>query len=167
MPNVISLPLGAVDLTPLEMASAYATFANNGWQSRTTTSVQVTDRQGDVLLDHTPEPQQVLDPWAAASINSALQGVVQSGTGRAAQIGRPAAGKTGTTSSERDVWFVGYVPQLSVAVWAGNDDNSRIGGRATGGGWMAPVWRTFMSETLKNQSIQYFEPASKYQRPKS
>ena len=166
IPNVISLPLGAVDLTPVEMASAYATFANNGWQSKTTAILQVTDPSGNVLIDNTPQPKQVLNPWAAASVNSALQTVVQSGTGAAAQIGRPAAGKTGTTSSERDVWFVGYVPQLSVAVWAGNDNYSRIGAGATGGGWMAPVWREFMSEALKDTPVQNFEPASKFPKPK-
>lgn len=166
IPNVISLPLGAVDLTPVEMASAYATFANNGWQSKTTAILQVTDHSGKVLMDNTPQPQLVLDPWAAASINSALQTVIQGGTGAAAQIGRPAAGKTGTTSSERDVWFVGYVPQLSVAVWAGNDNYSRIGGGATGGGWMAPIWREFMSEALVDIPVQNFEPASKFSKPK-
>lgn len=167
IPNVISLPLGAVDLTPVEMASAYATFANNGWQSKTTAILQVTDRSGKVLIDNTPQPKLVLDPWAAASVNSTLQTVVQGGTGVAAQIGRPAAGKTGTTSSERDVWFVGYVPQLSVAVWAGNDDYSRIGSGATGGGWMAPIWREFMSEVLKDTPVQNFEPASKFPKPKA
>lgn len=165
IPNVISLPLGAVDLTPVEMASAYATFANNGWQSPTTAILQVTDRSGNVLIDNTPQPKLVLNQWAAASVNSTLQTVVQSGTGVAAQIGRPAAGKTGTTSSERDVWFVGYVPQLSVAIWAGNDNYARIGAGATGGGWMAPVWREFMSEVLKDTPIQYFEPPSKFPKP--
>ncbi|HEY9805478.1 MAG TPA: PBP1A family penicillin-binding protein, partial [Candidatus Obscuribacterales bacterium] len=106
---VISLPLGAVDLTPLEMAGAYATFANNGWHSDTTFIAQVTDSSGNLLLDNTPKPQLVLDPWAAASLNSVLQGVVERGTATAARLDRPAAGKTGTTSSERDIWFVGYV----------------------------------------------------------
>jgi len=166
IPNVISLPLGAVDLTPVEMASAYATFANNGWQSKTTAILQVTDRSGKVLIDNTPQPKLVLDPWAAASVNSTLQTVVQSGTGVAAQIGRPVAGKTGTTSSERDVWFVGYVPQLSVAVWAGNDNYSRIGSGATGGGWMAPIWREFMSEALKDTPVENFAPTSKFPKSK-
>jgi penicillin-binding protein 1A len=100
MEPVISLPLGAIGVTPLEMASAYATFANYGWQSDPTVIVRVTDSSGNVLLDNTPKPQLVLEPWAAASLTSVLQGVVTNGTGRAAQIGRPAAGKTGTTSSD-------------------------------------------------------------------
>ncbi len=163
---VISLPLGAVDLTPLEMASAYATFANNGWQSETTSIVQITDNSGHLLLDNTPRPKLVLDPWAAAATNNTMQSVITSGTGTAASIGRPAAGKTGTTSSERDVWFVGYVPQLSTAIWAGNDDYSTLGRGATGGGMMAPIWREFMSQALKDVPVQSFTPMSEFTRPK-
>lgn len=163
---VISLPLGSVDLTPLEMASAYATFANDGWQSETTIVLQVTDNSGNLLLDNRPKPKLVLDPWAVASLNSTLQGVINNGTGRAAQIGRPAAGKTGTTSSERDIWFVGYVPQLAAAVWVGNDDYLPLGYGATGGGFVAPIWRDFMSRALKGVPAENFTPASKFERPR-
>ena len=165
MEPVISLPLGAVDLTPLEMAGAFATFANNGWHSDTTFIVQVTDSSGNVLLDNTPKPKPVLNAWAAASVNSALQGVINSGTARAAQLGRPAAGKTGTTSSERDIWFVGYVPQLSVAVWMGNDNYAPMSYGATGGGSVAPVWRDFMSQALQGVPAESFKPASAFERP--
>lgn len=163
---VISLPLGSVDLTPLEMASAYATFANDGWQSDTTIVLQVTDNSGHLLLDNRPKPKLVLDPWAVASLNSTLQGVINGGTGAAAQIGRPAAGKTGTTSSERDIWFVGYVPQLATAVWVGNDDYTPLGYGATGGGFVAPIWRDFMSRALKEVPVEKFTPASKFERPR-
>ena len=165
MEPVVSLPLGAVDLTPLEMAGAFATFANNGWHSDTTFIVQVTDSSGNVLLDNTPKPKLVLNSWAAASVNSALQGVITSGTARAAQLGRPAAGKTGTTSSERDIWFVGYVPQLSVAVWMGNDNYRPMSYGATGGGIVAPVWRDFMSQALEGVPAESFKPASAFERP--
>ncbi|EDX73700.1 penicillin-binding protein, 1A family [Coleofasciculus chthonoplastes PCC 7420] len=165
MEPVTSLPLGAIGVTPLEMAGAYATFANTGWHSDPTIIVRVTDSMGNVLLDNTPKPRLVLDPWATASLNAVLQGVIQGGTGTAAQIGRPAAGKTGTTSSERDVWFVGYVPQLATAVWIGNDNYRPLGGGATGGGFAAPIWRDFMSQALKGEPVRYFEPASKYPSP--
>jgi penicillin-binding protein 1A len=165
MEPVVSLPLGAVDLTPLEMAGAFATFANNGWHSDTTFIVQVTDSSGNVLLDNTPKPKLVLNSWAAASLNSALQGVINNGTARAAQLGRPAAGKTGTTSSERDIWFVGYVPQLSVAVWMGNDNYRPMSYGATGGGIVAPVWRDFMSQALEGVPAENFKPASAFERP--
>ena len=162
---VTSLPLGAVDLTPLEMAGAYATFASNGWHSDPTIIVQVTDSRGNVLLDNVPQPQLVLDPWATASLTSVLKGVINGGTGTAARIGRPAAGKTGTTDTERNVWFVGYVPQLATAVWIGDDANRPLGKGITGGGHAAPIWRDFMSQALKNEPVKHFPAASKFSRP--
>jgi 1A family penicillin-binding protein len=165
MEPVISLPLGAVDLTPLEMAGAFATFANNGWQSDTTFIAQVTDSSGNVLLDNTPKPKLVLNSWAAASLNNVLQGVINQGTATAAKLGRPAAGKTGTTSSERDIWFVGYVPQLAVAVWVGSDDYRSLSYGATGGTMVAPIWRDFMSQALNGVPVENFKPASEFERP--
>jgi penicillin-binding protein 1A len=162
---VISLPLGAVDLTPLEMASAYATFASNGWQSDPTAVLQVTDGSGRVMLNNTPQRKLVLDPWATASLVDTMQAVVNGGTGKAAYFGRPAGGKTGTTSSERDIWFGGFVPQLAAVVWAGNDDYSPLGRGVTGGGIMAPIWRDFMSRAMQGQPVMDFTPASKFQRP--
>lgn len=166
MDPVISLPLGAIGLTPLEMAGAYATFASSGWQSDTTFIVQVSDSQGNVLLDNTPKPKLVLDPWAAASTTSVMQSVINGGTGKLAQIGRPAAGKTGTTSSERDVWFVGYVPQLSVAIWIGRDDNRRLASGVTGGQYAAPIWRNFMMKALDGVPVEYFPSPSTFKRPR-
>lgn len=166
MQPVISLPLGSIGVTPLEMAGAFATFANNGWQSDTTVILQVTDSKGNILLDNTPEPKRVLDPWATASLTTMLKGVLQpGGTGKNANIGRPAAGKTGTTSSERDVWFVGYVPQLATAVWVGNDNYQSMGKGITGGDFAAPVWRSFMLKALKDQPVKYFPAASNFTRP--
>jgi 1A family penicillin-binding protein len=165
MDPVISLPLGSVDVTPMEMAGGFATFANNGWHSDPTFIVQVTDSQGNVLLDNTPKPRLVLNQWAVASLNSSLQGVITGGTGTRAQIGRPAAGKTGTTSSERDVWFVGYTPQLSTAVWVGNDDYTPLASGSTGGTTVAPIWRDFMSRALSGQPAPGFPPPSNFERP--
>ncbi len=162
MQPVTSLPLGAVDLTPMEMAGAYATFASNGWHSDPTFIVQVTDSTGNVLLDNTPQPQLVLDPWATASLTDVMQGVIARGTGTSAQIGRPAAGKTGTTDSQRDVWFVGYVPQLSTAVWIGNDNYSPMRSGATGGTYAAPVWRDFMQQALANVPVENFKRPSEF-----
>lgn len=163
---VISLPLGSVDVTPLEMAGAYATFASNGWHSDPTIIFQITDSRGNTLLDNTPKPQLVLDPWATASLTNVMQGVIRGGTGKAANIGRPAAGKTGTTDNERNVWFVGYVPQLSAAVWIGDDQNRYLGRGVAGGSHAAPIWRDFMSQALKNEPVLQFPAASKYPRPK-
>ncbi len=167
MEPVTSLPLGAIGVTPLEMASAYATFANYGWQSPTTVIARVTDSTGNVLLDNTPKPKLVLDSWAAASTINILQSVVAGGTGKNAALGRPTAGKTGTTSSEKDIWFVGTVPQLTTAVWVGRDDNKTLSRGATGGGDVAPIWRDFMVRALKGVPAQSFTPPSKFTRPKA
>ncbi|MEM1367876.1 MAG: penicillin-binding protein 1A [Cyanobacteria bacterium P01_H01_bin.15] len=161
----VSLPLGSVGITPMEMAGAYATFASNGWHSDPTIIARVTDSQGVLLLDNTPEPQLVLDPWATATLSATMQGVIHGGTGTLAYIGRQAAGKTGTTDSERDVWFVGYVPQLAAAVWIGNDNYTPMGERITGGGYAAPIWRDFMQEALKDEPAQFFPPASNFPEP--
>ena len=166
MQPVVSLPLGSIGVTPLEMAGAFATFASNGWHSKPTTILQVSDSKGNILLNNTPEPQQLLDPWATANLTSMLKGVLEpGGTGKKANIGRPAAGKTGTTSSERDVWFVGYVPQLATAVWVGNDNYKSMGKGITGGDFAAPVWRSFMLQALKDEPIRYFPSPSKFSRP--
>ena len=165
MQSVTSLPLGAVDLTPMEIAGAYATFASNGWYADPTFIVQVSDSSGNVVLDNTPRPQLVLDPWAAASLTDVLQGAIARGTGKAAQIDRPAAGKTGTTDSQRDVWFVGYVPQLATAVWVGNDNYAPLRAGATGGTYAAPVWRDFMQEALINVPVENFKRPSDFVKP--
>jgi penicillin-binding protein 1A len=167
MEPVTSLPLGAIGVTPLEMASAYATFANYGWQSPPTVIVRVTDSSGNVLLDNTPKPQRVLDPWASAAILDVMQSVVNNGTGKGAALDRPVAGKTGTTSSEKDIWFVGTVPQLTTAVWVGRDDNRQLSSGATGGAMVAPIWRDFMVKALKDVPVENFKSPSQFTRPKS
>jgi len=163
---ITSLPLGSMGVTPLEMAGAYATFANNGWHSDSTLILQVTNRDGELLLDNTPEPKLVLNPWATATLTSLLQSVITEGTGMSANIGRPVAGKTGTTNSERDVWFVGYVPQLAVAVWVGNDQFEPLGEYVTGGQHAAPIWRRFMMKALENEPVEEFPDPSQFPAPK-
>ncbi|NMG19318.1 PBP1A family penicillin-binding protein [Brasilonema bromeliae] len=167
MEPVTSLPLGAIGVTPLEMAGAYATFANYGWQSPTTIIARVTDSSGNVLLDNTPKPVQVLDPWASAAIVDTMRSVINGGTGKNAAIDRPAAGKTGTTSSEKDIWFVGTVPQLTTAVWVGRDDNRTLASGATGGTMVAPIWRNFMMKALKDVPVEKFKSPYQFPRPKS
>ena len=167
MEPVSSLPLGAIGVTPLEMASAYATFANYGWQSPATVIARVTDSSGNVLLDNTPKPQLVLDPWASAAVLDVMRSVISEGTGKHAALDRPAAGKTGTTSSEKDIWFVGTVPQLTTAVWVGRDDNRTLAHGATGGILVAPVWRDFMMKALKKVPVENFKSPSQFPHPKA
>ena len=174
--TAISLPLGSIGVTPLEMAGAYATFASNGWHSdfasngwhsESTILARVTNSRGDLILDNTPKPQLILDPWATATLTSVLRDVINEGTGKQANIGRQVAGKTGTTDSERNIWFVGYVPQLATAIWVGDDYNRRLGDHVSGGGNVAPIWGNFMERALRNVPEDYFEPPTKFKRPSS
>jgi len=164
LPPVISLPLGAADITPMEAAGAYAMFANGGYKVRATLIAQVTDSRGNVILDNTnPKKELVLDPFAVAMVNDVLQGVVTSGTGTAARLsdGRPSAGKTGTTSDFRDAWYIGYVPQMAIAVWIGNDDYSPMSYGVTGGVYVAPIWRRFMEAMIAGQPVKNFPDPNK------
>ncbi|MFN5864319.1 MAG: transglycosylase domain-containing protein, partial [Pseudanabaena sp.] len=158
MKPVVSLPLGAADVTPMEVAGAYAVFASGGYKSKTTLIARVTDRNGNLILDNTPKPELILDPIAVSYLTDSLRGVVTNGTATEAQMsdGRPVAGKTGTTSDFRDAWFVGYVPQLAVAIWIGNDDYSPMANGVTGGVYVTPIWRKFMEKALAGQPIEQF-----------
>ncbi|WP_434685733.1 transglycosylase domain-containing protein [Pseudanabaena minima] len=162
---VVSLPLGAADVTPMEVAGAYAVFASGGYKSKTTLIARVTDRNGNLVLDNTPKPELILDPIAVSYLTDALRGVVTNGTATEAQMsdGRPVAGKTGTTSDFRDAWFVGYAPQLSVAIWIGNDDYSPMANGVTGGVYVVPIWRKFMERALAGQPIEQFPVPSEIQ----
>ena len=167
MEPVTSLPLGAIGVTPLEMASAYATFANYGWQSPPTVIARVTDSSGNVLLDNTPKPQLVLNPWASAAIIDVMQSVITDGEGKNATIGRPAAGMTEITVSEKDIWFVGTVPQLTTAVWIGRKDNIKLAKNAINDSLAAFIWRDFMQQALKDLPVENFKQVSQFPRPKS
>ena len=146
----LSTALGGITrgVTPLELTSAYCTFANKGIYAKGTPIVKVLDRDGNVLEEY-PNPtssRRVLKEETAANLDSMLQGVVSHGTGTRANIGGHVAGKTGTTSEYHDAWFVGYVPDLVVGVWIGTDDNQTMG-TMTGGTLPADIWRIFMKGT--------------------
>jgi membrane peptidoglycan carboxypeptidase len=165
--------LGVEEVSPLSMAEAYATFAARGVHCESVAITGVVDSTGKSL----PVPQadcgQVLEQRVADGMNQLLQGVIQNGTGRRASIGRPAAGKTGTTNRRVSVWFVGYTPELATAVWAGNPSppsggyplvNRTIGGvfygNVCGGCLPGPIWRQTMSTALANTSASSFTSAS-------
>jgi penicillin-binding protein 1A len=152
MDEFVSLPLGVFDITPLDMAAAYATFANDGLRNEPYYIERIEDRDGKVLYQHELRPVRVVDEQVARLVNATLASNVTGGTGRNAQIdnGQVAAGKTGTTNESSDVWFVGYTPQLSTAIWMGAPegrislDNAGLGG-ATGGRYPATTWGRFYS----------------------
>jgi penicillin-binding protein 1A len=140
---VLSLALGSADVTPLEMSAAFAALANGGLRVHPLAILKVTDARGKVLEEHRPRRELALEPDVAYVMTDLLKGVIERGTGRAAAIGRPAAGKTGTTDDYRNAWFIGYTPYLSTAVWVGNDDNTPMR-RVVGGGLPAEIWAAFM-----------------------
>lgn len=139
-----------------DMAKAYSVFANEGKLIEPTAIIKVVDRNGNVLEDHSgkPESKQVVDENAVYRLTSILEEVISRGTGGNASIGRPAAGKTGTTDDEHDAWFVGYTPELVTAVWIGDDTSSNAG--YTGGTIPAAIWRDFMSQALGAYKTKQF-----------
>lgn len=146
-------------VTPLELTSAYGTFANSGIHVAPVAIIKVLDRNGKIMEEARPETKQVMKRSSAEELTSMLMGVVQRGTGTRANIGRPAAGKTGTTSDYLDAWFVGYVPDLVCGVWVGCDDNASLGGM-TGGATPAVIWKAFMSKALNGTPVKQFEGVS-------
>lgn len=151
-------------VSPLEMANAYATLAAGGKRAEPYGITEVKDPDGTVLFKAKPELTEAIDPAVAYIATDMLTGVITKGTGKAAQIGRPAAGKTGTTQKYRDAWFVGYTPELSTAVWVGHPDSQREmtsvhGRKVTGGSFPAEIWAAFMKAVLADS------PASAFERP--
>ena len=142
-------------VTPLEITSAYGTFANQGVHVDHIAIVKVLDRNGKVLEMAEPQQRNVISADSAAALTSMLQDVISKGTGTRANIGRPAAGKTGTTSEYRDAWFVGYTPDLVAGVWVGDDNNESMDGMS-GGTVPAAIWKSFMEKAVANIPVRQF-----------
>lgn len=156
-PN-ISLPLGTSEVTPLELAAAYAPFANGGMRVQPMGVLRVEDSEGRELVKQNPKHEAVLDPRIAYIVTDMLRDVLRPG-GTAGRLngrpGRPAAGKTGTTDNNRDAWFVGYTPDLVALVYMGNDRGSR-GLPAGAGSLAAPIWASFMEQALAETPVRDF-----------
>lgn len=167
LPEVCSMALGAVEVFPLEMASAFATFANRGTRCEPFAITRIEDRAGNLIYRHTPQCRRVLDEEIADRVVDIMEGpVTPGGTAPHANLGRwPTRGKTGTTQDYRDAWFVGYVRQLATAAWLGFEKNpaqnpladvtinGRHYSRVFGSTITAPMWKTYME-----QAVQRFEP---------
>ncbi|MDP2168138.1 MAG: PBP1A family penicillin-binding protein [Thermodesulfovibrionales bacterium] len=157
LPRDFTLALGSLSISPLELVFSYAAFANGGKRMTPAAVKYVTDSKGKVLESNTPVGEEVISPQTAFLITSMLQDVINYGTGAGVkQIGRPAAGKTGTTNDYRDAWFIGYTPGLLAGVWVGFDDMRPLGEKETGARAAAPVWLRFMSATLEGSEIRNF-----------
>jgi penicillin-binding protein 1A len=152
-----SMALGAVEVTPLEMAEAYDAFANGGYRIHAYGIERIRTASGQVLYDHSvdkPQPQAAIGQPSLSEMTLMLRQVVAAGTGARAKIaGYDLAGKTGTTSDYRDAWFVGYTGGFVTAVWVGRDDNTPMK-RVTGGGAPAEIWRAFMAPVLPHIQAQ-------------
>ena len=146
-----SMALGAFEVSLLEMTSAYGAFANEGVRVEPYLVEEVRRRDGTVLETVHPSAKEALSPQIAAVMNSLLEGVITDGTGAAAaSLGRPLAGKTGTTDDFTDAWFIGYTPDLVVGVWVGFDVKKSLGSRETGAQAALPIWKTFIEESFRD-----------------
>ncbi len=154
---------GGIGVSALDIAGGYATFANDGVHNQPYFVDRIEDASGHVIWSHKLHPKRVMSSQAARLVNQVLQANIEGGTGTAARLpsGQPAAGKTGTSDGPRDLWFAGYTPQLSTAVWIGSTGDPFVvfpGG--TGGEYAAPSWRVFMSAALAGQPAIPFAPAA-------
>ncbi|PZN95136.1 MAG: penicillin-binding protein [Alphaproteobacteria bacterium] len=143
-----AMALGSSDVTLLEMTQAYATVAAGGVEARPYAVTRIVTGSGKVLYEREPEPPRVIvAPFVAAKMTELMQAAVETGTGKAAQIGRPLAGKTGTTSSNKDGWFLGFTSELTTGVWMGRDNARAVAGLA-GGRAPARAFAQFMARAV-------------------
>ena len=178
LPNYLSYSLGAGETTVLRMVTAYSMFANGGKRVTSTLIDRIQDRYGRTIYKHDqrecracdakkwenqPEPglidrrEQVLDPLTVYQITSIMEGVIQRGTATAVkEVGKPIAGKTGTTNDEKDAWFIGFTPDLAVGVYMGYDKPRHLGRNATGGHLSAPIAKDFFKAALADKPAMPF-----------
>jgi penicillin-binding protein 1A len=154
-----SAVLGTNTVNPLEMASAYGTLANDGLANPPYLVSRVEDPDGSVAYEHHPQPHRAVSEAVARTMDGVLQQVVDRGTGVLARIGRPVAGKTGTTDNWADAWFVGATPQLVSAVWVGYPQSERpmvppvTPFSVTGGTWPADIWQQYSAQALASEPV--------------
>lgn len=163
IPPYPSIALGGVEVSVLDMASAYATLANSGTVVEPTTIEEIRLPDGETIAPDQQRVHGVVAPGNAYLLTRVMEQVIERGTGTAADIGRPAAGKTGTTNDYADAWFVGYTPDLVTAVWVGYPQGlipmtSVHGIRVSGGTFPAQIWQRFMYEAHVGKPISVFEP---------
>jgi penicillin-binding protein 1A len=183
----LSIALGTSGISMLEMTSSFGIFANGGERIKPIFIKKIVTMKGEVLEENTPYvdlgeeeeeeegeetivppaptpilKERVLSPQNAFIITHLLQGVVQHGTGQRAKVlGRPIAGKTGTSSDYADAWFIGYTPSILAGVWVGFDDKTSLGRHETGSRASLPIWISFMDQALRNTPIEPFRAPEK------
>jgi len=158
LPPYLPLALGAADLTPIEHVSAFSVFPDDGIHLDPHFIQRVTSYDGSVLEESRPNVTDVLPPDVARTMVAMLEEVVQFGTGvRAKELGRPSAGKTGTTNNFTDAWYIGFTPQITCGVWVGNDDPGQsLGKKETGARAALPIWLEFMQQAMQGMPVEDF-----------
>lgn len=155
----LSLILGSADVKPLDMAAAYSVFANGGVKNEKTAILKIEDYKGNILEEYKLKPQQVLNSQVARQINS----ILSDNSARAPVFGEknylylenyPTAAKTGTTQDNKDAWVVGYSPDISVAIWVGNNNNDKISQSGAGISAAGPIWNEFMKQILQKNTLK-------------
>lgn len=158
MQDNLSLALGTSEVHPIELARAYSAFANSGWLRDQTVIRRIEDRDGTLLYESKPSQKKIIDDDHAFIMANTMKGVVESGTAQVVKaLGKPVAGKTGTTNDQMDAWFIGYTPEWVGAVWTGFDKKQNIGPKETGGRIAAPIFLNVMQEVLKDSPPLDFE----------
>jgi penicillin-binding protein 1A len=158
LPENLTLALGTGEVTMLEAANAYATLQANGRYAEPLLLLKVTDAQGKVLEEHQPAFEETLPPAVAYLTTSLMRSVVEEGTAKAVtELNRPAAGKTGTASENRDAWFSGFTADWVASAWVGFDDHSPLGSSETGGRAPLPIWLDFMRAAHQDLPSREFE----------
>jgi penicillin-binding protein 1A len=165
--NNPAIALGGLEkgITPLDVTKIFATLASGGVYHQPVCILKITDSEGKVLYEYDPGKNEknirIMDSPVAYYVTRILERVILEGTGRGADIGRPAAGKTGTTTDNKDAWFGGYTPELATVVWMGYEESSKpmekINGRTVvGGSFPADIWREYMKEALRDKPVKDF-----------
>ena len=153
----LPIALGATDISLIELTSAYSTFPNGGVRVAPRLINRVTDYDGDILEENFPKLGDVFPAETAGTMVDLLEEVVRTGTAKSAQsLGRPVAGKTGTTNDFTDGWFLGFTPSLTAGVWVGFDQKVTLGRAESGGRTALPIWIDFIDQVYKDQPVEEF-----------
>jgi len=169
IPRNLSIALGSIDVSPFEMTRAYAIIANGGRDVIPFAIRYIKDRDNNIIENREEEINKIIEertkngtiqiirPETAQVMISMMKSVISSGTARAASIGRPVAGKTGTTNNWKDAWFIGFTPNISTGIWMGYDKlGLSLGAGQAAAGIVAPVWSNYMREGLKSEPTTDF-----------
>jgi penicillin-binding protein 1A len=160
-----SLALGSNEVNLLELTSAYGSFATQGLHTEAHAIRRILNRHGDVIWSANFQPKRALDADSSGIVTKMLTNVVANGTGRAAQLpDRPVAGKTGTSDESRDLWFIGYIPQMVTGIWLGNDNNRPTHGSSS---TAAYTWSEFMKGAVKDLKVEKFPRPSRVAKRKA